>query len=124
MTQSIILLDRSPLVRGMLRRIINKQPGLRIVAEVDDYSCYREAVLSTEAEWTILVLDPGEDIPEIIDQVLGDRPSMRLLVMAIDGSQVRLKWIEPHDEILADASLDDLFAIITDPETEQKEVDV
>jgi len=37
---------------------------------------------------------------------------MRLLVMAVDGSQVRIRWIEPHEIYLNDKSLEELLTIL------------
>lgn len=119
MTQSIILLHNSPLVRGMFRRIIDKRPGLRIVAEVENLTNYSEVVQRTGARWTILLLDPGEEVPDIVEKVLNDHPTMRLLAMAVDGSQVRMKWIEPHEELLVDSSLEDLLNILSDERVEE-----
>lgn len=110
--QSIILLDKSRLVRSMLRRVIDKAPGLQIIAEVEDLSEYPDVARQTGADWTILLLDPDEEVPHIVEQVLYHQSSMRLLVMAIDGSQVRMRWFEPHEVVLSDKSLEDLLSIL------------
>lgn len=117
--QSIILLDNSPLVRGMLKRVIHKAPGLKIVAEVDTFSEYPEVAQQTNADWTILLLDPDEVVPEIVERFVNNHASMRLLVMAVDGSQVRMRWVEPHEVSLDDKNLDDLLKILRREEIEQ-----
>lgn len=117
--QSIILLDNSPLVRGMLKRVIDKAPGLKIVAEVDTFSEYPEVAQQTNADWTILLLDPDEVVPEIVERFVNNHASMRLLVMAVDGSQVRMRWVEPHEVSLDDKNLDDLLKILRREEIEQ-----
>lgn len=110
--QSIILLNNSRLVRSMLRRVIDKAPGLQIVAEVENLSEYPAIARRTDANWTILLLDPGEEVPEIVQRVLEHHTMMRLLVMAVDGSQVRMRWVKPHEKCLDDKSLDDLLIIL------------
>jgi DNA-binding NarL/FixJ family response regulator len=111
-TQSIILLDNSRLVRDMLRRVINKAPGLKIVAEVEDLSEYPDIARQTSADWTILLLDPDEEVPAVVEEVLNRLTLMRLLVMAVDGSQVRMRWTEPHEKSLDDKNLEDLLTIL------------
>jgi hypothetical protein len=103
----------------MLRRVIDKDPGLQIVAEVQDLSEYPEVARQIRADWTILLLDPDEEVPEIVQQVHNHHASMRLLVMAVDGSQVRMRWIEPHETSLNDKSLDDLLTILRTDLAEQ-----
>jgi hypothetical protein len=103
----------------MLSRVIDKAPGLQVVAELQDLSKYPDVVRQTGADWTILLLDPDEQVPEIVEQVLNQQPSMRLLVMAVDGSQVRMRWIEPHEISLDDKSLDDLLTILRRDVVEQ-----
>jgi hypothetical protein len=106
------LLDNSRLVRDLLRRVIDKAPGLQIVAEVDDLSDYPDVACQTRADWTILLLDPDEEVPEIVEQAINYQNSMRLLVMAVDGSQVRMRWIEPHEQSLDNKNLEDLLTIL------------
>ena len=91
---------------------IDKAPGLEIVAIVTDLSDYPSIARRTNADWTILLLDLDEDVPEIVQQVLEHQASMRLLMMTIDGSHVRMRWIEPHERSLDGKSLDDLLAIL------------
>lgn len=110
--KSIILVDNSPLLSGMLRRVIDDVRDLEIVAEVEDISQYPEVAHRTKAGWTILLLDPDEEVPNIVEQVLNQQPSMRLLSMSIDGSQVKVKWTEPHEISLNDKSLEELLGIL------------
>jgi hypothetical protein len=37
---------------------------------------------------------------------------MRLLAVSSDGSKVKMKWLEPHEENLEDLSLNDLIHIL------------
>lgn len=110
--KSIILVDNSPLVSGMLRRVIDDVGDLEIVAEVEDISQYPAIAKQMQAGWTILLIDPDEEVPQIVEQVLSRQPAMRLLVMSVDGSQVRMKWIEPHEISLNDRSLEELLGIL------------
>lgn len=110
--KSIILVDNSPLVSGMLRRVIDDVGDLEIVAEVEDISQYPAIAQQMQAGWTILLIDPDEEVPQIVEQVLSQQPAMRLLVMSVDGSQVRMKWIEPHEISLNDRSLEELLGIL------------
>lgn len=111
-TNSIILLNNSRLVRDMIRRVINKTPGLEIVAEVDDISDYSHIARQTDADWTIFLFDPDNKFPSDIRQVLSHHTSMRLLAIAIDGSQVKMQWNEFHEISLNDKNLEELLLIL------------
>jgi hypothetical protein len=96
----------------MLRRVIDKASGLKIVANIDELTEFPEVARQTNADWTILLLEPDEEVPEIVEQALNNQSSMRLLVMAVDGSQVSMKWTGPHEKPLTDKSLEDLLTIL------------
>lgn len=111
-TQSIILLNNSRLVRDLIRRVIEKASGLKIVAEVEELAEFPDVARQTNADWTILLLEPDEEVPEIVEQAINHQTEMRLLAMAVDGSQVRMRWTEPREMPLNDKSLEDLLAIL------------
>ena len=111
-TQSIILLNNSRLIRDMLRRVINKIQGLKLVAEVEKISDYPAIAQRVCADWTILLLDPEENIPVAVEQVIDHQSSMRLMAMAIDGSRVLVKYSGTNAMSLNDKSLLELLQIL------------
>ena len=108
----IILVNGSPFLHELLRSIINKNQQIQIVAEVENISRYPSVAARVDADWTYLVLPPDAEIPEAVEQVLKENPSMRVLVMATDGSKVRVKWMEPHDYDIKVEDMEDIFNIL------------
>ena len=111
-TQSIILLNNAHLVRDMLCRVINKAQDLRVVADVEDVTDFPKIAQSVPADWTILLLDPEEKIPEFVVQVIDHQSGMRLMVMAVDGSQVMVKNSGSNAKLLNDKNLLELLQIL------------
>jgi hypothetical protein len=111
-TQSIILLNNANLVRDMLQRVINKAQDLQVVADVEDVADFPKIAQSVPADWTILLLDPEEQIPESVVQVIDQQSAMRLMIMAVDGSQVMVKNSGSNAKLLNDKNLLELLQIL------------
>ena len=110
--QIIILVNNSRLMRDMLKRVISKTEGLEIVSDLDDLAEFPEAVKRMEADWAIVLLPPDEGIPGLVEQVINEQPSMRFLLMGVDGSHARIKWNEPHEVPLDKKNLQELLALL------------
>jgi DNA-binding NarL/FixJ family response regulator len=110
--QRIILVNNSRLMRDMLKRVISKAEGLEIVSDLDDLAEFPEAVKRMEADWAIVLLPPDEGIPDLVEQVINEQPSMRFLLMGVDGSHARIKWNEPHEVPLDKKNLQELLALL------------
>lgn len=110
--QRIILVNNSRLMRDMLKRVISKTEGLEIVSDLDDLAEFPEAVKRMEADWAIVLLPPDEGIPGLVEQVINEQPSMRFLLMGVDGSHARIKWNEPHEVPLDKKNLQELLALL------------
>jgi hypothetical protein len=108
----IILAGESRLLMEMLRRAISKSPGLEVVAQVADLASLPAAVERFGAQGVIMSLRPEAKIPEVVSGLLAAHPSLLVLALAADGSQARLEWMEPHEEIFDQLSLDELVATL------------
>ncbi len=108
----IILVTEPRLLREMVERAIEKNPGLQIVAEVDNLNDLNQKIEETEADWVILFLQPGQAPPRQVKDLLSAFPSIRFLTIASDGSQVEMKWVEFHARALNRLSLEGLFTIL------------
>lgn len=111
-TRRIILANSSRLVRDLIKKVIGKTPGLEIVSEVEDISEFPDTVRRKEADWAIVLLSPEEQVPDLVEQVIQEQPSMRFLLMGVDGSHARMKWNEPHEVPLHEKSLQDLLDLL------------
>lgn len=110
--QRIILVNSSRLVRGMLKKVIGKTPGLQIVSNVEDLTKFPEIVSQTEADWAIVLLPPDEQVPDLVKKVIEEQISMRFLLMGVDGSHVRMMSNKQHEISLDEKSLQDLLGLL------------
>ena len=108
----IVLVDGSRLLRGMLKRAIERDLQLYVVAEVDKMEKFPSVIQHANADWIFLMIPPGKTIPEIIDHTLQEHPELRLLVMSTDGSRVRMRWIETHETSLDQKNLKEIMNIL------------
>ena len=110
--QRIILVNGSRLLGDMLHTVIHRADHLKMVQEVGSHEELPSAIESSEAEWVIMSLPFDKGIPDWVDHYIAKHPSMRFLAVFIGSGKVRLKWLEVHEEVLEDLSLDDLIHIL------------
>jgi chemotaxis response regulator CheB len=115
----VILANESRLLREMLERAINKAPDLEVVGQLTDFARLPSLLENTDAQAVILPLLPTGKIPGVADSLLAEHPSLQVLAIAADGSQVKAKWLEPHEKDLGDLSLGELIAILEDGRPEK-----
>ena len=108
----IILANGSRFLHDMLKRVIEKTPDLQVVGEVTELARLPAAMVQIDAEWVVVPLSPDGKIPQVVESWLTAHPSVRVLAVATDGSQLRMKWLESHEEALDDLSLDELIEIL------------
>ena len=108
----IILAGVPRFMREMLEDVLGQVPGMRIAREPADSSALPETIARMGAHWVILPLGADGRMPARAEELLAACPSVRLLAVSDDGSQLRGQWLELHEETWDDLSLDDLIAII------------
>jgi hypothetical protein len=114
----VILANESRLLREMLERVIKKVPHLEVVGQAADAARLPSLLEGTDAQWVIVSLLPNGKMPAVVDSLLAEHPSLRVLAVAVDGSQVKAKWVEPHEKDLGDLSLQELIAILENGRSE------
>jgi DNA-binding NarL/FixJ family response regulator len=110
--QRIILANSSRLLREMLNRILHKAGNLEVVQEIIDHKNLPTEIEKSDAEWVIMSLPRDHGIPKWVDHYIVDHPRMRFMAVANDGSWVKTKWLESHEEDLDNLSLRDLIHIL------------
>jgi DNA-binding NarL/FixJ family response regulator len=110
--QRIILANGSRLLREMLNRILLKTENLEVVKEITDRDTLPTAIEEPDAEWVIMSLPVDNKLPEWTDNYIIDHPHVRFMAVAADGSWVKTKWLESHEEELDNLSLKDLIHIL------------
>ena len=110
--QRIILANGSRLVHEMLNRILLKTENLEVVQEIGDQNILPTEIEKSDAEWVVLSMPVDSNLPEWIDAYIIEHPSVRFMAIANDGSWVKTKWLEYHEEKLENLSLRDLIHIL------------
>jgi DNA-binding NarL/FixJ family response regulator len=108
----IILANGSRLLHEMLNRILVKTKNLEIVREITDHKKLPTALENSDAEWVIMSLPVEDSLPEWTDTYMVEHPDVRFMAVANDGSWVKTKWMESHEEELDNLSLNDLIHIL------------
>ena len=99
-------------MRDMLKRIIYKSDHLEVVREVTDQKELPYVIEHTQPEWVILSLSFDDGVPAWVDGFMVSHPSVRFMALAADGSKIKLKWLEVHEQELDGLSLNDLIRIL------------
>ncbi len=110
--QRIVLANGSRLMRDMLRRVLLKSESLEVVWEVSDPRELPAAIEHTNPEWVILSLSFDNGVPAWVDAFMASHPSVRFLALAADGSKIKMKWLEVHEQELNGLSLNELIRIL------------
>ena len=110
--QRIILANGSRLLHEMLSRILFKTENLRVVQEITNHEHLPGAIEESDAEWVIISLPADSTMPEWVDNYILDHPHVRFMAVAADGSWVKTKWMENHEQELDDLSLRDLIHML------------
>lgn len=110
--QRIILANGSRLLHEMLNRILTKTGNLKVVQEITDHENLPDMIEKSDAEWVLMSLPADSTIPDWVDPYIVDHPHIRFMAVAADGSWVKTKWLESHEEKLDNLSLRDLIHIL------------
>ena len=110
--QRIILANGSRLLHEMLSRILVKTGNLRVVQEITNYENLPTAIEKSDAEWVIMSISAKSALPEWVDTYIIGHPHVRFMAVAADGSWIKTKWLESHEEELENLSLKDLIHIL------------
>jgi DNA-binding NarL/FixJ family response regulator len=110
----VVLAHDSRLLRGMLRHVIDKAPGLEVVGEISDLRLLLSTVEKKHAHWAIVALSRDGRVPEITDRVLDRCSSVKILAVTIDGSLAKIKRVARREQILGHISLEELISLLVE----------
>ena len=110
--QRIILANGSRLLHEMLNRILVKTEHLDVVQEISDHNNLPASIEQQDAEWLIMSQPTDGKIPEWTNTYLQEHPLVRIMTVASDGSWIKMKWLEKHEENFTGLSLQELIHIL------------
>jgi protease I len=97
----IILAIRTRLLREMLGRAVARSPFLEVVGTVGHDTDLLTAVKQNRVDWVFVSLQPDGTLPQEAQRLLVTQPSVSVIAVAPDGSQLILAWTEPCDSVIA-----------------------
>ncbi|MGE0463865.1 MAG: response regulator [Vicinamibacterales bacterium] len=112
----VMLADDHTLVRGGIRKILEGQPGIEVVAEAADGAGALELVKSTDAD--VLVLDlkmPGTDGIDVLRAAKAVRPDLKVVILTMHAGQeyvARAVKGGANAYLLKDSAVQDLVAAV------------
>jgi hypothetical protein len=92
----VLLAVQPRLLREMLRHAILKSPYLRLVGEVCNGGELSPMVEAKDPQWVIVSLSPDGELPDAAERLWMAAPSISILAVASDGSQVKMGWKQPY----------------------------
>lgn len=112
--QKIIVADKNRLLREMLTKAISRNQNLSIVNILDSHDQLYEIAKKKQTDWVILTLpNDQDDLPLEVKEILVNFPDVGVLVVSPDGRQIRVKWLEVHEQILDGIDFDDLIKLLS-----------
>lgn len=113
--QRVLLVDGSELLRGILRRVFEKSPGFLVIGEIKDLRAHPEVILDSPPDWIVVSIQPGGHMPAYIRELMVTKfPSIRLLGVSTDGSEVVIEWAGVRGKEYRGISLDQLQQIMNE----------
>jgi len=111
-----MLADDHTLVRGGIRKILEGQPGIEVVAEAADGAAALDLVKSTDAD--VLVLDlkmPGTDGIDVLRAAKAIRPDLKVIILTMHAGQEYVSRAVKGGAdayLLKDSAVQDLVAAV------------
>jgi hypothetical protein len=110
--KQVILLNDSRLMREMLIRVLNKSKRLRVIRQVKNEQDLEDAIQETNAEWVLMTLPADGHVPNWITELNHVHPKLRFLSISIDGSHIKMSWLESKEKDLDGLSLEELLEVL------------
>jgi DNA-binding NarL/FixJ family response regulator len=110
---NIIIVDQNRLLREMLSKAISADQDVKSVRILKSHHRLYEEVQKQEVDWVIISLpDDQDEVPTEIKQIWVDYPDTGVLIVSPDGSHLRVKWLEAHEQVLDGISLGELIELL------------
>jgi len=113
--QRAILVNGSRLVRDLIKHVIEKELGIEVIREIENLQELDSAIPAVNADWVFVILTSDQKIPESSKvEIFLKHPTMLLIGLWEDGSQVRMEWLAREYRDFTDLTLDGLTSLLLD----------
>ena len=96
----------------MLIRVFGKVRNLVVVQEIPDPGLLPDAIEHSDIDCVIISSKTNQGKPNWVDGFINTHPSVCIVNMAIDGSQVNFNWLNKPKDAVRDLSLDEFITIL------------
>jgi DNA-binding NarL/FixJ family response regulator len=107
----ILLLGMPQILRDLIRSIVDRQPDMRVIDEIDDDPQDLRRLGRSRAEFVIVGLRDST-FPDVCDQLLLDRPRTKIVGVSQEGRRAFLYELRPHTQQLGEMSSQVLLDVI------------
>jgi hypothetical protein len=107
----ILLLGMPRILRDLIRSIVDRQPDMRVVAEIEDDGVELRRIERPRADFVIVGLRDS-DLPTVCDRLLRIRPATKIVGVSREGRRAILYELRPHAEPLGEMSQQTLLDLI------------
>jgi DNA-binding NarL/FixJ family response regulator len=107
----ILLLGMPRILRDLIRSIVDRQPDMRVVGEIDDDRVELRRVQRSRADFVIVGLRDS-DLPDVCDRLLRQRPDTKIVGVSQEGRRAVLYELRPHAQPLGEMSSQILLDVI------------
>jgi len=99
----ILLLGMPRILRDLIRSIVDRQPDMRVVGELEDDHINLRRVARPRADFVIVGLrDSG--LPDVCNSLLRHRPDTKIVGVSQEGRRAFLYELRPHAQPLGEMS--------------------
>ena len=114
-TQRAILVNGSHLVRDLVKKVIQKNLGFDVIQEIGDPLELASAIRDINANWAFVIRMPGQEIPgSLKTEWFLINPTLRLVGLWVDGSQVHVERLAHEQRDLTGLTLDEIIRLLQD----------
>lgn len=110
--KKIVLAIHSKLLREMLIRVFGKARNLVVVQEITDPGLLPDAIEHSDIDIVIMSSKTDQGEPNWFDGFITIHPSVCIVNIAIDGSQVTFNWLNKPKDAVRDLSLEEFITIL------------
>lgn len=104
-----ILVNGSRLMRDIVKRVVEKHQGFRVVQVIDDMEVLSSPKIEWDAEYMFVILAPEGDIPENLkNHLFLQKPTLKIVCFWVNGSHVRLEWLEREQKEFTGSTVNEL----------------
>lgn len=119
--KKIILSTQPGLLGEMIKKAFLHNSSLQIVGETTNLRDLSTLIQQTGAEWVLVTLSMEGAFPIDTQSLLTQHPKVSILAISMDGSEVKLRWIDHHEKEYQNPTLKKITSIIFNNPAKQPE---